>query len=83
MQNNVNKTIIIIVCEISISKGMPRTGNKAYADFLNSHKEICVTRVVNNGDVVPHLNLAKFGTIHHGIVIEFLEMVEILLILCR
>jgi hypothetical protein len=57
------------IMKIIQNSGMPRTGNKPYADFLNGRDEICVTRVVNNGDVVPHVNLARFGTIHHGIFI--------------
>ncbi len=49
-----------------VTYGMPRSGNKPYADFMNGQDQLLVSRVVNNGDVCPHKYLAKYEAIHHG-----------------
>jgi len=44
--------------------GQARSGNKAYADFMNN-LTIPIARVVNEGDVVVRVNPAVLGYYHH------------------
>ncbi|KAJ9065373.1 hypothetical protein DSO57_1020226 [Entomophthora muscae] len=45
--------------------GEPRSGNLAFARWINS-QHTTITRVVNENDVVPHMDVAKDGYVHHS-----------------
>ncbi|KAJ9065375.1 hypothetical protein DSO57_1020228 [Entomophthora muscae] len=45
--------------------GEPRTGNLAFARWINL-QQTHITRVVNENDIVPHINPATLGYVHHS-----------------
>lgn len=45
--------------------GEPRVGNAVFARWLNAQK-LQMTRVVNEGDLVPHLVVARANYVHHA-----------------
>ncbi|KAF9496685.1 alpha/beta-hydrolase [Pleurotus eryngii] len=51
----------------AFSYGAPRTGNQAWAEFINKTFGSCMHRVVHSSDGVPTMIPKKLGYRHHGI----------------
>ncbi|ORY51229.1 alpha/beta-hydrolase [Rhizoclosmatium globosum] len=47
-----------------ITFGQPRVGNSAFRDFVNGMKFKEISRIVQSGDIIPHLGLASWGFSH-------------------
>lgn len=46
--------------------GMPRSGDRGFADWWNAQKGMSVTRIVQQRDPIPHLLPSEFGYMHIG-----------------
>jgi len=54
-----------------VTFGQPRTGNSAYAEYVDKMLVNSSFRVVANKDLVPHVPLEIIGAYHHGVEIWY------------